>query len=408
MRERSIIHINVADFAVAVERAVDCRLRRRPLIVAPEGAARAAVYDMSEEAYRSGVRKGMALSRARRCCRDAVILPPHPDRYERAMAALLRHARPYSPLIEMTDHQGHLFIDATGTGRLFGPPPDLAARIRHTIRTDMGFDPIWSVAPNKLVAKVATRTVKPNGESIVEPGKEADFLAPLPIRLIPGIDPADLHRLAGFNLTRTGQVRRLTLAQLAGVFDRHAQSLYDAVRGIDPSPVCPVGRQPPVIRVEHTFGNDTHEVPVVEATLYRLVEQAGAALRRQRLAARRVGILIDYSDGGRVIRQARLAPAGTDDFGLFAAARSALYRAWVRRVRIRNLRLVCDRLTFPPAQQALFSDAAAVRQRRHETLTAAVDAVRRRFGDNALRYGRTPGALPPAFSRLSPLGRLAR
>jgi DNA polymerase-4 len=392
MHERSIIHINVADFAVAVERAVDRRLRQRPVVVAPEGAPRAAVYDMSEEAYQSGVRKGMALSIARRCCRDVVVLPPHPDRYERAMAEMLRHARPYSPLIEMTDYQGHLFIDATGTGRLFGPPPDLAARIRRTVRHDMGFDPIWSVAANKLVAKVATRTVKPDGESIVEAGKEADFLAPLPIRLIPGIDGDDLERLAEFNLTHTGQVRRLRLAQLAGVFDRHAQDLYDAVRGIDPSPVYPVGRKPPVIRVEHTFGEDTHEAPKVEATLYRLVEQAGTALRRRRLAARRVGILLDHSDGGRVVRQASLTPAGADDFRLFAAAQSALYRAWVRRVRIRNLRLVCDRLTFPPAQLALFTDDATARQRRHETLITAVDAVRRRFGDDALRFGRTLAA----------------
>jgi DNA polymerase-4 len=392
MPERSIIHINVADFAVAVERVVDRRLRERPVLIAPEGAVRAAVYDMSEEAYQSGVRKGMALPRALRCCPDAAVLPPHPDRYERAMAALLRHALPYSPLIEMTDYKGHLFIDATGTGRLFGPPPDLAARIRRAVRNDMGVDPIWSVAANKLVAKAATRTVKPSGESIVRPGDEAAFLAPLPIHLIPGIEADDLKRLGEFNLTRTGQICRLTLAQLAMVFERRAQNLYEAVRGIDPSPVCPVGRKPPVIRVEHTFGNDTHEVPAVESILYRLVEQAGGTLRRQRLAARRVGIFLDHSDGGRVVRQARLKPASANDFRLFAAAQSALYRAWVRRVRIRNLRLVCDRLTFPPAQRELFADDAAARQYRQETLVAAIDAIRRRFGHDAVRVGRTLAA----------------
>ena len=129
MHARSIIHINIADFAVAVERSVDCRLRGRPVIVAPEGAVRATVYDMSDEAYQSGVRKQMALQRALRYCRDAIVLPPHPDRYERATARLFKHAMPYSPLIEMTDCRGHLFIDATGTSRLFGPPPDLAWRL---------------------------------------------------------------------------------------------------------------------------------------------------------------------------------------------------------------------------------------------------------------------------------------
>ena len=84
---------------MAVERVVDCRLKGRPVIIAPEGAARAAVYDMSEEAYRNGIRKGMPLRRAVRLCKNAEILPPHPDRYEHAMGALLKQTLPYSPLI---------------------------------------------------------------------------------------------------------------------------------------------------------------------------------------------------------------------------------------------------------------------------------------------------------------------
>ena len=95
--ERFIIHLNIADFAVAVERALDARLKRRPVIIAPEGAVRATVYDMSEEAYQAGIRKGMALRKAVRLCTDAWILPPHPDRYERAMHALIKQALPYSP-----------------------------------------------------------------------------------------------------------------------------------------------------------------------------------------------------------------------------------------------------------------------------------------------------------------------
>ncbi|MBW2564129.1 MAG: DNA polymerase, partial [Deltaproteobacteria bacterium] len=170
MCERSIIHLNVADFAVAVERVVDSRLRDCPVIIAPEGAVRAAVYDMSEEAYKNGVRKKMALRRALRYCPDAAVLPPHPDRYERAMAQFIKHLLPYSPLVEIADHNGHLFLDATGTGKMFGPTPDVAWRIRKAVRTDMGFDPIWSVASNKLVAKVATRIVKPTGEYIVGAG----------------------------------------------------------------------------------------------------------------------------------------------------------------------------------------------------------------------------------------------
>lgn len=177
--ERAIIHLNVADFAVAVERGIDRRLDGRPVIIAPAGAARAVVYDMSEEAFRAGVRKGLTLSRAVRLCRDACVLSPRPERYEQAMRALLEHALPCSPRVEAGEHDGHLFIDATGTGRLFGPAVDLAWRLQRRIRAELGLSPIWSVAPNKLVAKVATRLVKPEGEYIVAAGEEEPFLAPL-------------------------------------------------------------------------------------------------------------------------------------------------------------------------------------------------------------------------------------
>ena len=392
MCERSIIHLNVADFAVAVERVIDSRLRDRPLIIAPEGATRAAVYDMSEEAYQSGVRKKMALGRAMRYCPDAVILMPHPDRYERAMDRFLKHLLPYSPLIEMTDYKGHLFLDATGTGKLFGPTPDVAWRIRKAVRTDMGFDPIWSVAPNKLVAKVATRIVKPLGEYIVGEGDEAALLKPLPVHIVPGIEYDDVKRFREFNMTRAGHVAKLSMEQLNVVFGRRSQSLYDAVRGIDSSPVLPVGQKRPVVYADHEFGNDTNDVTAVEGVLYQLVEQTGADLRKLSLVAKRVGIILDYSDGGRIARQFRTDPPTTNDFRLFVAAKAALNRAWTRRVRIRHLRLICDRLIYPPpAQLELFAEHRKERE-TEDNLVAALDAIRLRFGSNAVRVGRALAA----------------
>ncbi len=391
MRERSIIHLNVADFAVAVERVVDSRLRKRPVIIAPEGTTRAAVYDMSDEAYQNGVRKGMALRQALRFCRDATVLSPHPDRYERSMTALLKHALPFSPFIEMTDHNGHLFVDATGTGKLFGPPPDVAWRIRKIIRAEMGLDPIWSVAPNKLVAKVATRVVKPTGEYIVRAGDEEAFLGPLPIHLIPGIEQNDLKCFYEFNLARACQVARLSMAQLDVVFGRRSRDLYAAVRGIDPSPVLSVGQKRPLVRADHEFGNDTNDVTVIKGALYRLIEQTGADLRKRRTTARRVGIILDYSDGSRIIRQATANPATANDFFLFAAAKLALKRAWTRRVRVRHLRLVCDRLTYPPAQLTLFSEYEKEKKIR-DNLVGTLDLIRRRFGSGAIRVGQTLAA----------------
>jgi len=388
---RSIIHLNIADFAVAVERAVDGRLRDRPVVIAPDGAARAAVYDMSEEAYLSGIRKGMALRRAVRLCKDARILAPHPDRYEHTMRALLKQTLPYSPLIESGETDGHLFVDVTGTARLFGPPIDIAWRLRRQVKKDLGLDPIWSVAPNKLVAKVATRLVKPDGEYIVSAGEEEALLAPLPIGLVPGIEGNDLLRLQEFNLSRVSHLTALSLEQLQIPFGRRALFLFETARGIDPSPVLPVGQKPPGIIADHEFGNDTNDQSILQSALYGLVEQAGDKLRRRRRAARRVAVVLDYSDGMRCARQLAAKPATANDLRLFELARRTLGLAWTRRIRIRHVRLICDRLTFPPAQLELFAaDQKQTKQR--DNLVSAIDRIRNRFGREAVQLGRTMAA----------------
>jgi DNA polymerase-4 len=243
------------------------------------------------------------------------------------------------------------------------------------------------VAPNKLVAKVATRLVKPDGEYIVPAGEEKALLAPLPIRLVPGIERDDLLRLREFNLTHAFQVAALSLEQLEIPFATRARLLYEAVRGIDPSPVLPVGQKPPQVIADHEFGTDTNDVHTLESVLYRLVEQAGIRLRRHRRAARRIAIVLDYSDGMRRARQAAARPATANDLTLFEVARRALHLAWIRRVRIRHLRLICDRLVFPPAQLALFAADRKADQKRSE-LVNAVDSVRRRFGPESIRMGR--------------------
>lgn len=385
---RSIIHINVADFAVAVEREVDCRLKGRPVIVAPDGAPRSAVYDMSEEAYQAGVRKHMLLRQAARICRDARILPPHPGRYERAMIDLLRQALPYTPLVEPGSGDGHLFLDISGTSRLHGPPSDVAWRLGKSIRSQMGLAPIWSLAPNKLVAKVASRLVKPQGEYIVHPGEEMSFLAPLSLDLLPGLESSDLQALREFNITRVFQALELNRSQLEVPFGTHAGIIYESLRGIDPSPVLPPGKTPPAIRFSLELGNDTNDPAVVQGCLYRLVEQAGQKLRSRRMAARIIGITLTYSDGVRRFGRVAVRPAASGDPTLFRYACTALQTAWKRRTRIRAIDLACHRLVFPPAQQALFAGDRQTAE-KETRLMDTLDRVRSRFGDQSVFVGRT-------------------
>ena len=385
-KERFIIHLNVADFAVAVERMSDCRLKNRPVIIAPQGAPRAAVYDMSEEAFQNGVRKGMLLSKALRRCKNAHVVTSHFHQYESAAKDLIKCALPYSPLVEMTDHNGHLFVDVTGTGKLFGPAPDVAWRIRKAVRTCMGVNPIWSVAPNKLIAKVASRLVKPVGEYIVGAGDETRFLSPVPLGLIPGIDWKDRQIFYTLNLTHAGHVLPWSEDQLQIAFGHRSTYIYTAVRGIDTSPVLPVDQKRPMVCMDHEFGTDTNAPEVVLGVLYALVEQAGRELRQRKLAAKTIGIAIGYSDGGRAGQQVKTRLASDNDADLFALARQAVSKAWTRRVRLQRIRLVCDNLALPPAQMALFETPEKTASKN---LVSTLDAIRQRFGPSAVQMGRT-------------------
>ncbi|BBO86720.1 DNA polymerase IV (plasmid) [Desulfosarcina ovata subsp. sediminis] len=373
---------------MAVERVLDHRLDGRPVIIAPQGAVRATVYDMSEEAFQAGVRKQMALGQALRRCRDARVLPPRLHRYGKVMERMRKAALPYSHLIETGEDDGHLFVDITGSGRLLGPPVDVAWRLGRHIQEDMNLAPIWSLASNKLIAKTASRLVKPTGEYVVEPGDEAAFLSTLPLYLIPGIESGDLTRLGDFNITRVFEACRLTVDQLQAIVGQRAPFIHDRLQGVDLSPVRRTGQPPPKIVHDIAFGDDTNDREQVERCLYRLVEQAGRDLRRQTLAARRIGMRLEHSDGVRRIRQVAANPATANDFTLFAHALRVLTLTWIRRTRLRRMTLICDRLTYPPAQRPLFTS-----ERRHmekqDRLVAAIDCIRRRFGARAVNLGRT-------------------
>ena len=294
---RSIIHLNIADFAVAVESNIQPSLKGYPLIIAPLRSPRAVVYDMSDEAYKEGIRKGMALARAKQINKKINILPPSFDRYERVMKDLLKETFVFTPLIESGTSDGHIFLDVTGSGRLFGPSVDVAFKLRKAFKKTFNFDPIWSVATNKLVAKVATRVVKPVGEYIVPPGDEKAFLAPLPLHLIPGLIKTDLTKLFEFNLFFISQARVLTLEQLKVPFHYRAPLVYDWIRGIDPTPVTGLCKNLSTIRADHEFSDDTNSADQLRKALYLMVEKICKTLRNRRLTGGATKIILSYSDG---------------------------------------------------------------------------------------------------------------
>ncbi|MCP4119311.1 MAG: hypothetical protein GY737_28735 [Desulfobacteraceae bacterium] len=383
--ERSIIHLNVADFAVAVEQTRNPGLKGAPVIIAPPGTPRAVVYDMSEEAFQEGVQKGMPLGRAFRLSPRATLLPPCPNLYERAMKALISKALAYSPRIESGKRDGHLFIDATGTSRMFGPAVDVAWRLNREMKTALGFDPVWSVATSKLVAKVATRLAKPVGEYIVGPGEEAAFLAPLPLDIIPGLVKEDLLRLREFNLSRVSELRSLDFAQLETAFGNRAGAIFDVIRGVDAAPVPRAEDKGERLSADHEFPEDTNDGAGLKQGMHLVVASLCRKLRQRGLHGATLTLVLSYSDGIRRYARMRLKPATASDFTMFRQCLPLLYKAWNRRIRIRHMGLVCDRAVPPDTQLDLFVDDTG--KKKEERLVNAMEQIRDRFGPSSVGPG---------------------
>ncbi len=385
-RERSIIHFNIADFAVAVERVVDASMRQRPVVIAPLQAARAVVYDMSEEAFQSGVRKGMQLYQATRLCREAVVLPPRFDLYQRAMQEFLKRVSVFSPRIEYGLADGHLFVDVTGTHRLFGLAPDIGWKVRKDVCGDLGVDPIWTLSSNKLVAKVASRLVKPVGEYIVAAGEEEEFLASLPVSLLPGVSQREMRKLHEFNIARIGQLAGLSRMELMVPFGKRSDFLYEVSRGIDRDRVMSGPRETAPVCYEHHFADDTNDKLQVKMIVKGLAGKAGMELRQRKQAARRIGLKVIYSDGSTTVRQASRRMGSSNDYVLKDMAILALQRAWTRRTRLRSCYLMCDRLHRQSPQLSLFSTMQD-NQRDQKKVLTAMDDIRNRFGDELIHVG---------------------
>jgi DNA polymerase-4 len=386
--DRAIIHLNITDFAVAVERIKDSSLQRLPLIVATGAASqkRSLVLDMSEEAYGDGVRKGMSIHSARKYCGLARVVAPRPMLYRRAMAALVKQVCHYTPLVEQGQEDGHLFLDVTGTHRLFGPAPDVALRLRREMRQTLGLNPVWSLASSKLVAKVASRMVRPFGEYIVEVGEEDAFLAPLPLTMLPGLSSEEMTILRDFNVQQIGQLADLSCQQLQVPFRKRGSYLSHVSQGRDGDVVGPLQSGGKELSVEHAFAEDTADKNEIHDVVGQLVQRLGRQLRHSGMLGQRVGISL-VSDDGKVARKYASHKGGSNnDFVLRSLAREALLRAMKRRVRMRSCVLSCDRLVPCSRQQTLFCMQSS-REERQGKILAAMDQVCKRFGEQGIRLG---------------------
>jgi DNA polymerase-4 len=389
---RHIIHIHIPAFLIAVKRVSEPPLRGRPVAVAPPRSERALIFSASHEAREQGIFRGMPLVKARGVCPDLTVLPPDPELTEKAFKVLARVGSQYTPLWEPS-RPGHLYLDVTGTERLWGKAKDTARRIRQEIADRLGLQGDLGVACNKMVSSIASRIAPCPGILDIRQGAEPVFMAPMKIGVIPGIHR--FHRdllLEELNITLVRELAALDGGSLKLIFGRRAHLIHDRALGIDPTPVYPASERP-MVSEEALLPEDENDDQRLLSVLYGLVEQGSRRLRERRTYPREAGILIRYSDQEEVKRRARFPRPSFWDFDLYPPIETLFLKACTRRVRIRFMKIWFQDLSPEDGQLCLF-DAPVPDLEKKARMIRALDQVRNRHGVSGIAYGRCLPAVP--------------
>jgi DNA polymerase-4 len=398
MPPRRILLADADAFFVAVARMVDPDgAGKAPLlIVGGTPGSRGVVCSASYETRKFGVRSAMPISRALRLCPEAMCVPvPGAEcrRKHREIRAVLER---FTPIVQAASID-EWYLDLGGTEQLYaGAALDtIAHRIRGAVIAETGLTVSLGGGTSKLIAKLAVERAKPskgaNGVHVVGAGEELDFMRQLELRDIPGIGPKTTTRLAERGLRSVEDVLALdaaALARLVGTSD--AAWLSKRVRGIDEGEVEETDEVKSISRDE-TFHQDIDDDLVLEGELTELVARAGTDLREEGLTARTVTVRIRDRDFTNRSASRTIDEAIASDRAIFSVARELLHKLRrARRIPARLLSVALTNFSAPPARQlALFEAAAApIETPKDLEVSRAMDAVRARFGRDAIAPGR--------------------
>ncbi|HEX6539102.1 MAG TPA: DNA polymerase IV [Candidatus Dormibacteraeota bacterium] len=385
MEPRGIIHMDLDAFYASVEQLRRPELRGRPVVVggadAGDGRAhlrRGVVSAASYEARVFGVRSAMPLLTALRLCPQAAVVPVDFRAYRAASRSVFAIAREYTPLIEPLSLD-EAFLDVTGSRRRFGPPEEIAQTIRRRVLDECSLHASFGVATCKTVAKIGSDLEKPRGFVVVRPGDEAAFLAPLPLRRLPGLGPATETALGGLGIHTLGELAALPLEVVQRrVGAAQGRSIWERARGIDTATVVLPGRPQSVSR-EETFDRDVSARAQLLQRIAELSSDVAGRLRAGGWTARTVTLKLRYHDFATITRQHSLPAPTSADVAVRDTATALLNAAW-NHAPIRLLGVGVAGLE-EASQLNLFT---APREGR---IDHTLDSLRARFGTNAIRRG---------------------
>ena len=380
--ETLIAHVDMDCFYAAVEALDDPGLAGRPVIVGGT-SNRGVVSSASYEARALGVRSAMPTFEARRLCPEGVFLHPRMERYVELSSRVMELLRSFTPIMEQVSVD-EAFLDLTGTGRLYGPPLETGRRLKALVREETGLVCSVGLAPNRLIAKIASDFDKPDGLVVVPAGEAAAFLAPLPVRRLPGVGPRLAEKLRSVGVERVADLRRFEREELDRIFGSMGRRLFETARGIDEAPFF---RAPKTksISAEQTLAQDTASkeelIPILAAQALRI----GRRLRRQGMTARTVVLKLKHSDF-RLITRSRSLDKPTDQTQLILQAGLGLLADYRLKTSVRLIGLGLANLEDPAlAQKELFSTPGE--EGRSTKVDQALDRILGRFGAQAIKLG---------------------
>ena len=355
MSSRAIVHLDLDAFFAAVEVLENPALVGKPVLVGGRPGERGVVAAASYPARAFGCRSAMPMAQALKLCPDAIVLPGRHSLYRQYSRRVMALIHELTPLVEQISID-EAFFDLSDQIESWGEAVEIARRLQAEVRGQIGLSASLGVAANKQVAKVASDFDKPGGLTVVPPGDEATFLAPLPVRALWGIGPVTAERLAGLAVETIGQLAALSEEALWAAFGRHGPEMAQRARGIDDREIVTEYERKSVSQ-ERTFSQDLTELRPLKVRLWRMSQGVAEYLQRNELAGGVVAIKLRYSDFTTLTRQMALAVPTDDAIDIYRAALVLLERTWQPGRPVRLLGVGAHQLSEPTGQLSLFPTA---------------------------------------------------
>ena len=310
---RRILHCDMDCFYAAIHMRDDPSLRGRPLVVGGSPEGRGVVAAANYEAREYGIHSAMPAARARRLCPQLLFVRPEFPRYRAESERIFAIFRALTPLVQPASLD-EAYLDVTDHLEPWGSGTAVAREIRRRVREEVGLTVSVGVAPNRLVAKIASDHRKPDGLTVVRPREVLAFLSPLPVRKLHGVGPATERRLHELGVATVADVRQIPMEVLSKRLGRHGEALYRYARGQDDRPVRTEGVRKSLSK-ETTYPEDLRGLQVLDEEICELAASVARGLAKRDLLARTVVVKVRYGDFTTVTRSRTLAFAIADEDG---------------------------------------------------------------------------------------------